>query len=109
MSRHVCDNCGRVWKDADLREIMHLEQRIDAGGVVPSGECKHCGCLCYPEKKVKPSRGEQIVGDAIALLGFYEGLVASLLDGNKKPDKAFLRALVKLNKKNTRNLKRLLP
>src|SRR5438105_3047739 len=47
-SRHQCDNCGGQWEDSDLHEIRDFFQRVVGGGVVPSGECPECGCLCYP-------------------------------------------------------------
>ena len=47
-----CDNCG--WEGEPLfglEEIVDLVERIDPGGVVPSGECPECDALCYPEQK----------------------------------------------------------
>lgn len=43
-----CDDCGHLWSDSELVEPRHLSQRLDPGGVVPSGECPDCGALCYP-------------------------------------------------------------
>lgn len=46
-----CDNCGTVWADVQLTvPILDLGERVDAGGVVPSGECPdpECRALCYP-------------------------------------------------------------
>jgi hypothetical protein len=45
-----CDNCGWVGPDNEMNEIQDLAQRVDPGGVVPSGECPKCGCLCYPQE-----------------------------------------------------------
>lgn len=48
---HRCDNCETLWVEDELRlPIPDLEQRVDPGGVMPSGECKgeDCGALCYP-------------------------------------------------------------
>lgn len=49
---NLCDNCG--WKGEDLNHrfplIPGLLDRIDPGGVVPSGVCPNCGALCYPIK-----------------------------------------------------------
>jgi len=50
MSVHECDDCGAVWPEAELLQIKNLEARLDAGGVVPSGECPTCGALCYPKE-----------------------------------------------------------
>jgi hypothetical protein len=46
--RHKCGNCQKVWTAKRLKDIQDLEQRIEAGGMVPSGECPECGALCYP-------------------------------------------------------------
>jgi hypothetical protein len=43
---HICDNCR--WKGMDPLPVKDLEKRIEPGGLVPSGECPTCGCLCYP-------------------------------------------------------------
>jgi hypothetical protein len=44
-----CDNCE--WRGITpaegLGNIPDLAERIDPGGIVPSGECPECGCLCY--------------------------------------------------------------
>lgn len=47
---HRCDDCGVKWEREQLTEIKDIEQRIDEGGMVPSGECPDelCGALCYP-------------------------------------------------------------
>jgi hypothetical protein len=56
--QHQCDNCRRVFDDAELKivlaDIPDLSQRLDPGSVVPSGECPWCGALCYPVAK-KPT------------------------------------------------------
>ena len=51
----VCDNCGREWKRSMLEEVKDYLQRVEPGGVVPSGQCPEpkCGALCYPKKKVE--------------------------------------------------------
>ena len=54
--RHRCDNCGETFSEevleaADklgLHVIDRLTERIDPGGIVPSGECPDCGALVYP-------------------------------------------------------------
>lgn len=44
-----CDNCGKNWTDEQIvTPIPHLEERLDSGGIVPSGECPECGSLVYP-------------------------------------------------------------
>ena len=54
-----CDDCNKKWTDEQLEEhnklgvenIPDLEQRIDPGCEVPSGECPACGALVYVVKK----------------------------------------------------------
>ena len=58
---HECGNCGEKWSFDDLEKdetgeysIVHdLVERIEAGSIVPSGECPECGALVYPMKKEK--------------------------------------------------------
>lgn len=52
---HVCENCGSMWHTNDLEielgDIKRLYERIEPGGMVPSGECPGEGCggaLVYP-------------------------------------------------------------
>lgn len=51
--RSQCDDCQEVWHEDDLHEIRDFWSRVEAGGIVPSGECPapNCGALCYPTKK----------------------------------------------------------
>lgn len=48
---HSCDNCDWTGVASDIKitlgQIHHLAERLDEGGVVPSGECPECGALCY--------------------------------------------------------------
>lgn len=47
-----CGNCK--WSGEPLiklEDIPYLFQRIEPGGVVPSGECPECGALCYLVKE----------------------------------------------------------
>lgn len=49
---HICDNCntaGGIEQIILLEEVERLSERIDPGGIVPSGACKKCGALCYPD------------------------------------------------------------
>lgn len=45
-----CDDCGSVWRFAELHDIRDLGERLDAGGEVPAGDCPDddCQALCYP-------------------------------------------------------------
>jgi hypothetical protein len=47
-SKYVCNNCGKIWKEKDLKEIQDYYQRVEPGGQVPAGECPKCSALCYP-------------------------------------------------------------
>jgi hypothetical protein len=46
MILHKCDNCGYI--TLSPKKAKDLEQRVDAEGMPPSGECDECGALCYP-------------------------------------------------------------
>ena len=43
----VCDNCHLYCGVSELDQIDDLEQRLDAGGGVPAGQCPSCGALSY--------------------------------------------------------------
>ncbi|MBI2060674.1 MAG: hypothetical protein HYT87_12965 [Nitrospirae bacterium] len=48
--RHQCENCGRRLTDAGiipLREMSGLTERLSAGEIVPSGECRRCGAVTH--------------------------------------------------------------
>lgn len=47
-SQHRCDNCNLVHAGEMLWPIENLPQRIEPGGIVPSGQCSKCRALCYP-------------------------------------------------------------
>lgn len=50
-----CDNCTWIGEpDLTLTDIPDLLERIEPGGIVPSGECPKCGALCYLPVEVKP-------------------------------------------------------
>ncbi|MFA5709355.1 hypothetical protein [Mycolicibacterium sp.] len=49
MSVTRCDNCDFVGDESTLDPIDDLAQRLDPGGVVPSGQCPRCAALAYPE------------------------------------------------------------
>lgn len=48
---YVCDNCTTIHPFEDLNDIEDLDERVEAGGMVPAGECPDCGCLAYPVPK----------------------------------------------------------
>ena len=41
-----CQNCGKRWRESELREIQDIHQRVNPGEPMPSGECPECGALC---------------------------------------------------------------
>ena len=52
-----CDNCGGrflVHQIIPLEEVRDLADRLDPGSVVPAGECRECGALCYFKDKPLP-------------------------------------------------------
>ena len=59
----VCDNCRKEYKREMLCEIKDYFQRVEAGGMVPSGECPACGALCYPIEKI-PKRVREWLQEA---------------------------------------------
>ena len=50
-SLHECGNCKYLWSADKLEDIKNILERIEPGGIVPSGECPRCSMLCYPVKK----------------------------------------------------------
>jgi hypothetical protein len=52
-----CDDCGKVSPLAELKTPERLGERLDPGGMVPAGECPHCGALAYPVSALIGSRG----------------------------------------------------
>jgi predicted nucleic-acid-binding Zn-ribbon protein len=46
-----CDNCGWAGEAKDVGPIHNLHERVDAGGIVPAGECPECGCFAYIVKR----------------------------------------------------------
>jgi len=52
--QYQCDNCSKVWTFEQLHSISDLSERVEAGGIVPAGECPECGCLSYAVKHENP-------------------------------------------------------
>ena len=71
MDKHICDNCGGLYAADEINPVKDLEQRIEPGGVVPSGECPKCGALCYPRDAVVPVVYIQVHG------GLVQGVLAT--------------------------------
>jgi hypothetical protein len=50
MAQTRCGNCQCTADEEDiiaLCEVPDLGERLDPGGVVPTGECRRCGALAY--------------------------------------------------------------
>ncbi len=45
-----CDNCGDQSQPIPLNQCEGLAERLDADGVVPSGECPVCGAFMYKKE-----------------------------------------------------------
>lgn len=48
-----CDDCGKVTPIVDLESVSDIGERLDAGGIVPAGECE-CGALAYISEEHAP-------------------------------------------------------
>ena len=47
-AQNMCARCGRTFpKSEPLQPINDFWERVEAGDIVPSGECPECGGLCY--------------------------------------------------------------
>jgi hypothetical protein len=68
---HRCDNCGDVNFGEDLDDITDLLQRIEADGIVPSGQCPRCGCLAYAFKSA-PTLPERRFADLSTVYMSYD-------------------------------------
>ena len=42
-----CDDCGKLWATAELARIDDFWDRVNAGEIMPSGQCPSCGALCH--------------------------------------------------------------
>lgn len=65
--RAKCDNCRRVSAEEKLKPIEDYFQRVGAGGVVPLGECPHCGALAYLVTPKEPTARDVLKSAARAL------------------------------------------
>ncbi len=51
---HLCGNCSSAWTEEQLvLPMADLDQRLDPGSEVPSGDCPLCGAFCYICEKPK--------------------------------------------------------
>ena len=53
---HTCGNFGASVVSSGVKPITDFFQRVEPGGMVPSGECPVCGSLCYPAKALRKAR-----------------------------------------------------
>lgn len=60
MSMHLnlrlseCQNCSKTWADDELKTyIHHIQDRVEPGEPMPSGECPECGALCQPMDRLE--------------------------------------------------------
>lgn len=59
--KHICDNCGAKYTDETLEEVIgDFRARVSAGNIVPSGECRECGSLVYPQDGAVRLRRPQV-------------------------------------------------
>lgn len=48
MGTFKCDNCQFATSDENqMSQIKDIWERVDPGGIMPSGECPHCNALMY--------------------------------------------------------------
>jgi hypothetical protein len=91
---HECDNCGLVIPADKLLGIADLSQRVEAGNPIPSGECPHCGALCYPVGDHSPAKMRR---DMKRLKDSYQAFRKAALDGGDFVAKADeLRTAIKV-------------
>ena len=69
---HQCDNCRKTWWLRDLDGIEDFFQRVEAGSVVPSGQCPGCRALCYP--RVSDKNIKVTIPEAKSLLELLQGV-----------------------------------
>ena len=80
--RHVCQNCGKVWLDSQIKVVMadieDFFSRVDPGEEIPSGECPECGALVHI---CKPADGLDARGRVVRNM--------ALLMANRQDEKTF--------------------
>jgi len=59
---HVCENCGMEYTNETLEPMVEgyggglSSGRLTPGDIVPSGECRECGALCYLKLDPTPAQ-----------------------------------------------------
>ena len=79
----ACDNCKKQWQREMLCEVKDFFQRVEPGGVVPSGECPACGALCYPIEEI-PKRVKEWFQEAAWIYPKHDKSFLELLTRNLK-------------------------
>ena len=51
--RVACDNCEWYGDIDEVNDIKDPSERLNAGSVVPAGQCPKCDCLAYVTESVK--------------------------------------------------------
>ena len=52
--RFQCENCRKLWMEAQLKPVKDVTERVDPGEVMPAGECPDCGAVCHECKDDEP-------------------------------------------------------
>lgn len=60
-----CDDCGEEMLASQLDMITDIEERLTPGGIVPAGQCPHCGALAYYADGYAPSWSAQATGQRL--------------------------------------------
>lgn len=60
-----CDDCGEEMLASQLDMITDIEERLTPGGIVPAGQCPHCGALAYYADGYAPSWSAQATGERL--------------------------------------------
>lgn len=60
-----CDDCGKEMLAGQLDMITDIEERLTPGGIVPAGQCPHCGALAYYADGYAPSWSAQACGERL--------------------------------------------
>ena len=46
-----CDNCDWEGQGDKLDMMSDFEERVEAGSIIPAGQCPECGALAYIKDK----------------------------------------------------------
>ncbi|MFW6119032.1 MAG: hypothetical protein ACOC7S_01705 [Planctomycetota bacterium] len=81
---HACSGCGKVFpREEPLHPVEHFWERVEAGDIVPSGQCPECEGLCYlaaprqadpPEEDTQTFPEPECHGNGTTLVYHRDGL-----------------------------------